>query len=59
MQKHARVLTTPSTSEGQVAGPSLPEQVEELHNAESAASEAQYWPVRCLCSYLIEPENGA
>lgn len=46
MQKHARVLTTPSTPEGQVAGPSLPEQVEELHSAESAATEAQYWPVR-------------
>ena len=45
MQKHARVLTTPSTPEGQVAGPSLPEQVEELHNAEAAASEADYWPV--------------
>ena len=52
MQKHARVLTTPSTSEGQVAGPSLPEEVEELHNADSAASEAMYWPVRSelLCA---------
>ncbi|CAL5224153.1 g6790 [Coccomyxa viridis] len=45
MQKHARVLTTPSTSEGEVAGPSLPEEVEELHNAESATSQAKYWPV--------------
>jgi len=46
MQKHARVLTTPSTPEGLVAGPSLPEDVEELHDAKSAASEANYWPVR-------------
>ena len=45
MQKHARVLTTPSTPEGRVAGPSLPEEVEQLHSAESAASEASYWPV--------------
>ena len=47
MQKHARVLTTPSTPEGRVAGPSLPEEVEQLHGAESAASEASYWPVSC------------
>ncbi|CAK0785353.1 hypothetical protein CVIRNUC_008560 [Coccomyxa viridis] len=45
MQKHARVLTTPSTPEGRVAGPSLPEEVEQLHSAESAASEPSYWPV--------------
>ena len=53
MQKHARVLTTPSTPEGQVAGPSLPEEVEQLHSAESAASDASYWPVSrpltCAC----------
>ena len=48
MQKHARVLTTPSTPEGRVAGPSLPEKVEQLHGAESAASEAIYWPVSSL-----------
>ena len=46
MQKHARVLTTPSTPEGQVAGPSLPEEVEHLHASEAAASEPNYWPVR-------------
>ena len=55
MQMHARVLTTPSTSEGEVAGPSLPEEVEELHNAESATSDAKYWPVR---SELLLPVNA-
>ena len=48
MQKHARVLTTPSTPEGRVAGPSLPEEVEQLHGAESPASEANYWLVSRL-----------
>ena len=28
-----------------MAGPSLPEEVEQLHSAESAASEPSYWPV--------------
>ena len=58
MQKHARVLTTPSTPEGQVAGPSLPEQVEELHGAESAATEAQYWPVRSKPVSPLGCQNG-
>ena len=58
MQKHARVLTTPSTPEGLVAGPSLPEDVEELHNAESAASEANYWPVRLPICLIHLPGRG-
>ena len=58
MQKHARVLTTPSTPEGQVAGPSLPEEVEELHNAEAAASEAKYWPVRSGSPPLLASQKA-
>lgn len=55
MQKHSRVLTTPSTPDGQVAGPSLPEEVEELHSSESAASEPNYWLVQLLFVFLLYP----
>lgn len=46
MQRHARVLTMASSSNGEAAGPSLPEQVEGLHSMESATEQqADYWPV--------------
>ncbi|BDA46981.1 Nuclear pore complex protein NUP85 [Coccomyxa sp. Obi] len=46
MQRHARVLTMASSSNGEAMGPSLPEQVESLHSAESATErQPEYWPV--------------
>lgn len=46
MQRHARVLTIASSPSGEALGPSLPEQIEELHSAEATPEQQpQYWPL--------------